>query len=88
MTGRYVVTELWQTYGAVFDFGEHRIVAAAPVESTQPLELEAVSEAIFAAWMAGGFIGMVDVVITGTWLNREYAEGRAAIIAAHFDVAV
>lgn len=83
MIARYLVTELGQTYCAVFDSDDDRIVLAAGVETTEPDLLDQAGQLLFERWYQDG---LNEPLTTGAWLQREYAEGRATAIVAHFEV--
>lgn len=83
MIARYVITELGQTYCAVFDIDDERIVLAAGVETTDPELLPIAGQLLFERWYQ---LGLNEPLTTGAWLEREHAEGRASVIAAHFEV--
>lgn len=82
MTGRYVVTELGQTFVGVFDEADE-IIAAVEVPDTSPEILPDVAEDVFSDWLMHGARANI-----GAWLNRERNEGRATVIVAHFEVSV
>jgi len=79
MTGRYVVTEVGQTFCAIFQ--EDEIVLAGLVHEPLPEDLQEISEQILVDQSYSDGPRAI-----GAWLAREYDEGRAAVIEAHFEV--
>lgn len=83
MTGRFIVTELGQTFVAIVDDGDGYVVAGREVPDTSPEILGEAAEAVYGEWLQWGAYSNI-----GEWLNRELLEGRAQLISAHFEVAV